>query len=236
MTANKDRTRLNGYRPSIYSYSKRKTIKTCDNSKTINENYLRPFILNYITNLAYIQKNFYNIKSLNQLEKELLKGNTFNQIHSIKIESLQKTFRTLSQGKYIPDIDYDETISYYDTSDKYINLLEKERIKSENAISKLIDLYLYNSDSITKKEYIDYAEITIYLDDDILKNFIDQVIDKIYILEGHITKIQFSNGLEHEFIYTLPAERPVCKKCGEHISYVGVEAEPLNIRKTNKKN
>lgn len=159
MTANKDRARLNGYRPSIYSCSKRKTMKTCDNSKTINDNYLRPFILNYIANLAYIQKNSHHINSLNQLDKELLKGNTFNQIHSIKKESLQKTFDILSQGKigkgkYIPDIDYDETISYYDTPDKYINLLEKEHIKCENAISKLMDLYLYNSDSITEKEYI----------------------------------------------------------------------------------
>ena len=39
------------------------------------------------------------------------------------------------------------------------------------------------------------------LDAEILKDFVDQIIDKIYVQDGKIIKIRFASGLEHEFIY-----------------------------------
>ena len=39
------------------------------------------------------------------------------------------------------------------------------------------------------------------LDNEILKDFIDQVIDQIVALDGRVQKIRFVNGLEHEFTW-----------------------------------
>ena len=52
------------------------------------------------------------------------------------------------------------------------------------------------------------------LDNEILKDFVDQVIDRIEILEGRVQSIRFVNGLVHEFTYSTPADLPVCQKCG----------------------
>ena len=55
------------------------------------------------------------------------------------------------------------------------------------------------------------------LDNEILKDFVDQVIDRIEILEGRVQSIRFVNGLVHEFTYSTPADLPVCEKCGGRI-------------------
>lgn len=55
------------------------------------------------------------------------------------------------------------------------------------------------------------------LDNEILKDFVDQVIDRIEILEGRVQSIRFVNGLVHEFTYSTPADLPVCQKCGGRI-------------------
>ena len=55
------------------------------------------------------------------------------------------------------------------------------------------------------------------LDNEILKDFVDQIIDRIEILEGRVQSIRFVNGLVHEFTYSTPADLPVCQKCGGRI-------------------
>lgn len=54
---------------------------------------------------------------------------------------------------------------------------------------------------IASNEHIDYTQTAIDLDNKILKDFINQIIDKIFIQDGRIVKIRFASGLEHEFIY-----------------------------------
>lgn len=54
---------------------------------------------------------------------------------------------------------------------------------------------------IASNEHIDYMQMAIDLDNKILKDFINQIIDKIFIQDGRIVKIRFTSGLEHEFIY-----------------------------------
>ena len=100
MIASKDRARANGWQPSIYRCTQRSRMLDCDNSRTINEKYIGPFVFNYIANLARIQKNFRNIKTINKLQEELLKGPEFETIDSIVLEDLEKTFTALGV-KYI---------------------------------------------------------------------------------------------------------------------------------------
>ena len=69
----------------------------------------------------------------------------------------------------------------------------------------------------TAESFIDYVQMAQELDNEILKNFVDQIVDRIVIKDGRIQSITFVNGLTHEFFYSRPAELPVCKKCGGRI-------------------
>lgn len=274
MIACKDHARTNGWRPSIYRCAKRSRMMTCDNSKTVNETYLGPFVFNYIANLARVQKNFTKITSTEKLESELLKGEAFETVSGIIPDSLNSTFQALlysnlGNGTYVPDI---ALLSKFDEVQDHnqIDLLNTEIEKSKNAITRLTDVYLYDPASMTKEEFaakkkelikkieemehqlaelldnsedndltdlsfikkasaflvtqrivsksfIDYVQMAQELDNEILKNFVDQIVDRIVIKDGRIQSITFVNGLTHEFFYSRPAELPVCKKCGGRI-------------------
>lgn len=54
---------------------------------------------------------------------------------------------------------------------------------------------------INSQKHIDYSQIAVDLDAGILKDFVDQIIHKIFIQDGRIVRICFVSGLEHEFIY-----------------------------------
>ena len=54
---------------------------------------------------------------------------------------------------------------------------------------------------IASNEHIDYMQMAVDLDNKIMKEFIGQIIDKIFIQDGQIVKIRFASGLEHDFIY-----------------------------------
>lgn len=271
MIASKDRVRENGFRPSYYNCSKRAKMLSCENKKVISDLYIGPFIFNYVANLARVQKDFkkQKIDSLENLESALLKGEEF-QGASLTKESLQKTFVSLShnigKGAYMPDLGSQEGGDDYSIMERR-SILEKEREKCENAISRLTELYLYDPEALTKEEFskkkkeltkkahdirerlaeientgngsdladlsfikkasaflvaqrivskkhIDYIQMCLDLDNEILKDFIDQVVDQIVALDGRVQKIRFVNGLEHEFTYPAPAELPKCRVCG----------------------
>lgn len=273
MIASKDRPRANGYRPSMYRCAKRSRMLNCDNSRTINESYIGPFIFNYVANLARIQKNFGKIDTPEKLEAALLKGDEFNHVR-LSRESLQATFSALSYeevgaGAYRPEIaasDGEDAL----VAAEQLEVLEQSRDKCKTAIERLTDLYLYDSDSMSKEEFasrrkelsqkvealegqieqakkaaagggladmefikkasaflvaqriaskkhIDYLQMALDLDNEILKDFVDQVIDQIVVLDGRVQKIIFVNGLEHDFIYESPAVAPICQKCGSRI-------------------
>jgi DNA invertase Pin-like site-specific DNA recombinase len=284
MIASKDRSRANGWRPSMYRCAQRSRMLNCDNSRTVNEGYIGPFVFNYVANLARIQKNFKSIKTLERLEKELLKGPEFKGV-TISRESLQRTFdalafREVGKGTYLPDIISGSSDDY--TTAEQLSLLKNEREKCKTAITRLTDLYLYDPDSMTKEEFsakkkelikkitdlesqiesfhadsgddladlefirkasaflvaqriiskkhIDYMQMALELDNEILKDFIEQVVDRIIIRDGRVEKIRFVNGLEHEFYYSTPAELPLCQKCGGRIgSTVGCRMRTFNF-------
>lgn len=287
MIASKDRARANGFRPSMYRCAQRSKMLDCENSKTINESYIGPFIFNYVANLAGIQKNFKAIGSLEKLEKELLKGEEF---HDVKIlsGSLQDTFvalayKELGPGTYVPDIGLTGDEEAYSDAEQ-LSFLKSEKEKYKTAITRLTDLYLYDPDSMTKEEYstrkkdltnkiidfekqiediqdgskgedladlsfikkasaflvaqrivskshVDYMQMALDLDNEILKDFVDQVVEEIVVNDGRVQSITFVNGLKHEFTYTTPADLPVCQLCGGQIgSTVGCRTRTFTFQ------
>ena len=254
MNASKDKARGNGLRPSVYRCGRRARQLDCENKKIISDLFLGPFVFNYVANLARIQKNHKNIDSPEKLESVLLTGDIFNGVR-LAPDCLENTFSLLTckgvkKGAYVPDIcDSDDN----ENTEERIAILEREKEKCKNAVSRLTELYMFDPDAITKEEfsekrrelnrrirelsdqvaelkeggapsaedlsfikkasaflvarkisseeYIDFLQICADLDAEILKDFIDQIIDRIDVQDGRIIRIRFVSGLEHEFIY-----------------------------------
>lgn len=155
MQAAKDRPRANGFRPSVYRCSRRVRMLDCE-SKTISEIILGPFVLNYIANMSRIQKNFKNIVSPEKMKSELLKGVEFKDVISIEEEGLNATYnallyRTVQSGSYQPGINRFESDTDLSAVDE-LKLLKAEQAKTEKAIERLLDLYLYDPESMTKEQ------------------------------------------------------------------------------------
>lgn len=271
MIATKDRARENGFRPSNYRCGRRAKMLDCQNKKIVSDLYIGPFIFNYVANLARVQKDFKSkkIDSLEKLEAALLKGDEFQGVR-LSTRSLQATFSALAynvgKGAYMPDLGLSEGEDDISITEQR-SVLEKEREKCRNAISRLTELYLYDPEALTKEEFskrkkeltkkirdidgqideitnadegsgladlsfikkasaflvaqrivskkhLDYIQMCLDLDNEILKDFINQVIDQIVALDGRVQKIRFANGLEHEFTYSGPADLPKCRVCG----------------------
>lgn len=54
---------------------------------------------------------------------------------------------------------------------------------------------------INSQKHIDFVQIAVDLDAGILKDFVDQIINEIFIQDGRIARICFVSGLEHSFLY-----------------------------------
>lgn len=155
MQAAKDRPRENGFRPSVYRCNRRARMLDCD-SKTISEITLGPFVLNYIANMSRIQKNFKDIKSLDKMKNELLRGEEFKDIISIDEEGLNATYnallyKTVQGDSYRPEVNHIESDTDLSVTDE-LELLVAEKAKTEKASERLLDLYLYNPESMTKEQ------------------------------------------------------------------------------------
>lgn len=83
---------------------------------------------------------------------------------------------------------------------------------------------------IASKKHIEYEQMALELDNEILKDFVDQVIDQIKVIDGRVQGIRFINGLVHEFYYMASADLPVCQKCGGRIgSTVGCRTRTFDF-------
>lgn len=51
------------------------------------------------------------------------------------------------------------------------------------------------------KKYIYYKNLATSVDPEILKTYMDTILDSVYLVDGHISSIVFKNGLAHKFIY-----------------------------------
>lgn len=55
--------------------------------------------------------------------------------------------------------------------------------------------------NLQDKRYIEFENLIRKIDPQIIKEFINAVIQKIVIKNGHVMSIRFKNGLEHKFLY-----------------------------------
>ena len=62
--------------------------------------------------------------------------------------------------------------------------------------------YFIMQQQLQEKRYIDYEKFIRTIDPQIVKNFMQSVVQKIVAKDGKITSIMFSNGVEHKFLYS----------------------------------
>ncbi|EHI98002.1 Resolvase domain containing protein [Clostridium sp. DL-VIII] len=153
LTAGLDAPRKDGYRPSRYTcYSSRNdNMNNCNNF--ISDITLLPFILNYIANFINLQNRITQRHSLRDIEKILLRGKYFADVECIDRKGLEETYLSFSIGFTDSSLNNQLDNSENNTNSELENL-KKEKIKYEKALSRLEDLYLFDEQGISKKDYL----------------------------------------------------------------------------------
>lgn len=155
MQSTVDRERADGYRPSIYSCSRKRRFDDCEN-KYISDVVVAPFVLNYIANVIKAQNNFGKSTPIETFERKLLRGTMFSDVEHIDQVGLQEMYDMLRSGvsnavytsRTLSDIAGAQELA--DERD----LLVAERRKKERALARLKSLYLYNDEAISESDYL----------------------------------------------------------------------------------
>lgn len=139
-----------GLRPSKYACPNLRKQKTCT-SKSISDPVIGEFLMNYVLNMMRTRDSFSTLHSPEDLERSLLRGETFNSVDHIGKEGIDSFFHMLTtvpiNGKRIRKPKKIATI------DPELKRLRSEKRKTERALERLVNLYLYSEDSISQKDY-----------------------------------------------------------------------------------
>ncbi|MBO1910870.1 recombinase family protein, partial [Microvirga sp. 3-52] len=146
-----DSARKDGYRPSRYTCITSGGAKRCSNY--VSDIIIGPFIFNYVSNLIRLQERMTPKHSTRDMERALLRGNTFIDVVGVDNTALKETYFALTNGmpgqEYILATD-DELIM----PDLEAERLQREAKKFGTALSRLEELYLFGEDGISQKDYI----------------------------------------------------------------------------------
>lgn len=245
MYAKQDKPHLDGYIPSLYACKGRYNKLGCS-QKTVSDTIVAEFILNFISNMMKISK-IRKTLSVNELEENLLLGNTFKNI--IGIKEIDHVFNSIYfSNKSTFKLQKDKENKVIDFN---IEQLQSQLKKYQKALSKLEDLYLFDEAEMSTKDYIikkntindKIKEINKKLDNsitkesssyninfilnvttlelskqlmkgnikikslinntgrDIIKDFINTLINKIIVKDKQVKSIEFKNGLTVTFLY-----------------------------------
>lgn len=245
MYAKQDKPHLDGYTPSLYACKGRYNKLGCS-QKTVSDTIVAEFILNFISNMMKISK-IRKTLSVNELEENLLLGNTFKNI--IGIKEMDHVFNSIYfSNKSTFKLQKDKENKVIDFN---IEQLQSQLKKYQKALSKLEDLYLFDEAEMSTKDYIikkntindKIKEINKKLDNsitkesssyninfilnvttlelskqlmkgnikikslinntgrDIIKDFINTLINKIIVKDKQVKSIEFKNGLTVTFLY-----------------------------------
>lgn len=239
--AKQDKPHLDGYIPSLYCCSGRYNKLGCE-QRTTSEKLIGEFVLNYVATILKAKKKH------SRLEFEEF-SNIITNIKQLKnviaIDGLENLYNSMNLKNTFTKI------PKTDNNDIEIERLKKEKSKYERALERLEDLYLFDDEGISEKDYIIkknkiveklnevniefkkyintdsnnenfiLAATTITLIDtlmvdeninikdvinevgrDLLKEFLNAIIDKIIVKDKKVMCIRFKNGIENRFIYT----------------------------------
>ncbi|EPS56390.1 TPA: recombinase family protein [Clostridium botulinum] len=140
-----DKPNMDGFVPSIYVCSGRYNHLGCS-QKTISDNYIGTFIFSFISNILTIQNKIKKLDS-KSLEKTLLTGKVFKDIVGIEnIEYMQSKYYAKNELRNKEIVSEDNSFN--------LEIIRKEKAKFQRALERLEDLYLFDDDAMSEKDYI----------------------------------------------------------------------------------
>lgn len=151
-SARYDKVRKNGLRPSAYVCTTNQLgcSDLCDNTVSVSDISLGPFIFDYLQNIVYIQKHIQHFPTPQSFEKKLLQGEPFNKIVAIDPDTLQKLYDAFAMDG---SVEYHGKKTETDSVSER-DLLIAERQTHERAFERLKQIYLYEDIGISKKDFL----------------------------------------------------------------------------------
>lgn len=155
MRASQDRPRKDGWRPSIYTCSRKRVSNDCPN-KYVSDISVGPFVLNFIANMIRARKSFGVSTSIETLQKKLLRGDAFKDVIGIGQSGLKELYWHFKGTQDQEQNFMADPGSTATTEQEEREVLLSEKRRKERAINRLKALYLYSEDedAISETDYI----------------------------------------------------------------------------------
>lgn len=147
-----DKVRLNGFQPSLYVCTSRRTYRACD-APGASDVTIGPFVFNYIANIVRATKSRAKISDPDDLERILLSGPEFEDIKYINRDDLDiivQAIRGSAKGgaTFVPSPPGSEKDA------PEIEGLRAEADKLSRALDRLKKAFLFDDSGIPESEYL----------------------------------------------------------------------------------
>ncbi len=144
-----------GRRYSLYFCPTHRKSKLWCTGKSTSDPIVGEFVFNYILNMLNAQKAFSSETSIQELEQQLLSGDTFSPVAAIVPDGLQDLFHTLRTGTIKGEV-FGKDVKIKTGSEPPLQLskLKKEKVRLERAIDRLNKLFLYSEKAMSESEYL----------------------------------------------------------------------------------
>lgn len=150
-----DKMRLNGFQPSLYVCTSRRTYRACD-APGASDVIVGAFLFNYIRNLVQATKSRSKISAPEDLERMLLSGDEFSLIRCVDPADLDIIYQairgTISSGSGVTYIPVPPDSGEKDAPE--LSGLRAEAARLSRALERLKKAYLFDENALPENEYL----------------------------------------------------------------------------------
>ena len=134
--------------------------------KSVSDPIIGEFVFNLVLNIMNAQKAIYEIRSVKELERQLLTGVAFLDVESIEHDGLEELYTVLCENDKSMDAFGKPQRIVKKKAVSELSKLRSEKKKLEIALDRLTNLYLFSEIAIPEKEYlIQKTKLTSSLDE-----------------------------------------------------------------------
>ena len=147
-----DKVRLNGFQPSLYVCTSRRTYRACD-APGASDVTIGPFVFNYIANIVRATKSRAKISGPDDLERILLSGPEFKDIKYINRNDLDIIVQAI-RGSVKGGATFVPSPPGSEKDAPEIEGLRAEADKLSRALDRLKKAFLFDDSGIPESEYL----------------------------------------------------------------------------------